>query len=871
MLKDNIFCKETSVETNPLLHTLFDKVAVTYPNKIAILYEGIEITYGELYNKSLYLTNCLLTKKLQIGTIVPIIFHKGLEQIICVLGILRAGLAYLPIDLESPEDRIITLLSIAKSSVVVTCHEIDRTLLKNIKCSKIYLEQIILNSINYDDQFINIKILPDSLAYIMFTSGSTGIPKGVMISHKSATNTIWDINNKFEVNENDKILAVSSLHFDLSVYDIFGILSVGGTLVIPNFNEIKDPVALYKLIKYTEVTIWNSVPMIMDTLVEYIEINGYCLENLRLIMLSGDWIPVKLPLSLRKYSRKDNMQIVSLGGATEASIWSIYYTIKNVNLEWKSIPYGKPLKKQTVYVMDYELNICPSWTVGELYIGGQGIALGYLGNEEQTIKSFIIHPKTSERLYKTGDWGKYLPDGNIEFVGRKDLQVKIRGYRVELCEIESVILKYEGIDKAIVIPINNSNDLSAFIVLKMSVIINKDDLRNFLKNKLPPYMIPINFTILDKLPLTSIGKIDRSCLEEMLNSQNKPSQPEEASDHSLNETVKDIVCEIMHVDNLSFNDNLIEKGINSIEVVRIANALEKQFHYRPPLNVFYKEPTISAIVKKYSENIRTLQNITPPLVGLNKSNGWTTNDLILIGKDKEEFKDKQKNIRNDLIDTAIVELEKAAKEESSRYLINRSYRDFLKVEINNKYFSKFIACLQYINLNHKPKYLYPSAGGLYPIHTYFYIKKNTIEGISGGTYYYHPGHHSLVYITDGMKITPEIHDPFINRSIAEKSAFSIFLIAKKSSIVPVYNNMSRDYCLLEAGYMGMLLMSEAIKYNIGLCAIGELDFDRVKDQFLLDDDYELVHMLLGGAIMQDEIHMNVNKTNMLINYEEGEL
>ena len=269
------------------------------------------------------------------------------------------------------------------------------------------------------------------LAYVIFTSGSTGLPKGVMIDHRGALNTVADVNDRFAVGADDRVLAVSSLSFDLSVYDIFGPLAVGGAVVVPDADAQRDPAAWLDLVRGAGVTIWNSVPALLELLVEHLVVAGES-ARLRLVMMSGDWIPVTLPDRIRRAF--GDPDVISLGGATEASIWSILYPIGEVPPEWTSIPYGHPMRNQSFHVLDDRLRARPDWVPGQLYIGGVGLAQGYLHDDAKTAAAFIVHPGTGERLYRTGDLGRFLPSGEIEFLGREDFQVKVQGYRIELGE-----------------------------------------------------------------------------------------------------------------------------------------------------------------------------------------------------------------------------------------------------------------------------------------------------------------------------------------------------------------------------------------------------------------------------------------------------
>ena len=290
------------------------------------------------------------------------------------------------------------------------------------------------------------KITGDDLAYVIFTSGSTGVPKGVAISHMGAMNTIAAVNERFHVAEDDRVLALSELSFDLSVYDIFGSLAAGATIVFPDPEQVKEPLHWLDLIQRHRITLWNSVPQFMQLLIEYASDLGQRLDPLKAVLLSGDWIPTQLPKQIQALN--NDVTVMSLGGATEGSIWSIWYPVESVQPEWTSIPYGEAMPNQKMYVLNEFLEHCPIGVMGEICIGGIGVAQCYWNNPKKTEESFIHHP-TLGRLYKTGDLGKWHRDGYITFQGRKDTQVKLNGYRIDLEEINYHLSRLKGIDKAI--------------------------------------------------------------------------------------------------------------------------------------------------------------------------------------------------------------------------------------------------------------------------------------------------------------------------------------------------------------------------------------------------------------------------------------
>ncbi|MDF5727867.1 MAG: amino acid adenylation domain-containing protein [Rhizonema sp. PD38] len=436
------------------LQGLFYKQVVVRSQQAAVIAPYQTLTYEQLHQLANSLGRRLRLRGATPNTLVAVIMEKGWEQIVAVLGILMSGAAYLPISPEFPQERQRYLLEQGGVKLVVTQPQLQQNLSlpSGIECLSVSSSELQAADLN----LIETVQTPDDLAYVIYTSGSTGNPKGVMIDHKGAVNTILDINKRFGVGVNDRVLALSALDFDLSVYDIFGILAAGGAIVIPEPQEcrIKYPAHGLALLNAHQVTIWNTVPALMQILVEHLSGKANKqVGGLRLVLLSGDWLPVDLPEKVKSLYSK--IQVVSLGGATEASIWSIFYPIDQVESSWKSIPYGKPLNNQRFYVLNQLMQTTPTWVSGELYIGGIGLAKGYWQDEEKTNNSFITHPVTGERLYKTGDLGRYLSDGNIEFLGREDFQVKINGFRIELGEVEAALKQHPALKEAVVTSHNN--------------------------------------------------------------------------------------------------------------------------------------------------------------------------------------------------------------------------------------------------------------------------------------------------------------------------------------------------------------------------------------------------------------------------------
>jgi amino acid adenylation domain-containing protein/non-ribosomal peptide synthase protein (TIGR01720 family) len=490
-----------------LLHGAFDRRAVADPCAPAVISAERTLTFGELDRRAHQVARRLR----ELGaprpdTLVAVLMHKGWQQVVAVLGVLRAGAAYLPVDAGLPSERVAQLVEAGRADIVITQPGVPvppgvtRMVVGREPWPKVP-----------DTPVEPAATGPDDLAYVIFTSGSTGRPKGVMISHRSAVNTLRDINERFAVGPRDRVLGLSSLSFDLSVYDVFGVLGAGGALVLPAREGSHDPGHWLRLAQEHRVTLWNSVPPLLELLVEHCERRGAALPpTVRTALLSGDWTPLTLPGRVRAVSSRAP-RLISLGGATEAAIWSIWHPADRIDPAWRSIPYGTPLRNQTLHVLDADLTDKPDHVTGELFIGGAGVAQGYWADQERTAERFLTHPATGERLYRTGDLGRYLPDGTIELLGRDDFQVKIGGHRVELGEIEAVLGAHPGVRAAVVVA-QDGRRLIAYAVLEQGATAAEDELRGHLAARLPVYMVPSVVVLLGRLPMGPNGKLDRRAL-----------------------------------------------------------------------------------------------------------------------------------------------------------------------------------------------------------------------------------------------------------------------------------------------------------------------------------------------------------------------
>jgi amino acid adenylation domain-containing protein len=589
----------TAYPKDKTLHSLFEEQVERNPQAVALL-KGINyVTYDELNKKANKLARHLISKGVQPQDNVGLIVTRNFDMIIGMLGILKAGGAYVPIDNDYPVDRQQYIYNHSSAKIIIA--DADYPVKDVIDPDSYVRIDLTLNG-DLDESNPLVNISSKQLAYIIYTSGSTGQPKGVMIEHHSAVNLVLWVNKTFDVNHDDKLLFVTSMCFDLSVYDIFGMLAAGGTLVIADKREIKNIKTLQDMLVLHQITFWDSVPTTMDYLVKNLEKDkiDYSCTSVKTVFLSGDWIPVDLPAGVKRFFPET--QVVSLGGATEGTVWSNYFIVDENSQMGSSIPYGKPIDNNFFYILNEHLQPVPLNVAGDLYIGGVGVARGYANDIQKTKASFIPDPFNSEAggiMYKTGDLGRMMPDFNMEFIGRKDNQVKINGFRVELGEIENALKGNSQIANAVVLAKNDqygNKRLVCYVVPKSNVF-EREKVVAFLKKTLPEYMIPAIWIDLKELPLTSNGKIDRKSLlsldDASLAKQKLVEQPTTMTEQIL----YNIWNDYLNLKISGINDNFFELGGHSLMAVQMLSQYKKITGKMFSLDVLYQYSDIKALAK----------------------------------------------------------------------------------------------------------------------------------------------------------------------------------------------------------------------------------------------------------------------------------
>ncbi|MFJ5987028.1 amino acid adenylation domain-containing protein [Lentzea sp. NPDC092896] len=569
-----------------LLHKGFFEQAEKTPDAVAVISAARTLTYGELAAEASTVAAELVRRGHGPGSLVGVVMDKGWEQVVACLGVLRAGAAYVPIDARWPAKRLRGVLESAGITAALTqpWHRVEWP-------ESVWVREIQPQPDALAEGLPDPAVGPEDLAYVIYTSGSTGVPKGVMIEHGAAVNTIRDVNDELTLTASDRVLALSALNFDLSVYDLFGPLSAGGAVVLPAAGDEREPAAWLRQMTAHGVTVWNSVPALMAMLCEHARSAEI---PLRAVLLSGDWIPVTLPADVQRLF--PDATVWGLGGATEASIWSIWHRIRPEDAELASIPYGLSMRNQHVYVGDAELRARPVWAVGDIYIGGVGVARGYLGDAERTASSFVIDPATGGRWYRTGDLGRTLPSGEIEFLGREDTQVKIGGHRIELGDVEAALEACTGVRAAVATV--RTGRLAAHVLADQGT--TAASVRAAAADALPGYMVPSTIAVLDEFPLTANGKVDRAALSALpVVQEAEPVKPADAEE----ELLLGLWREFFGTGELCVTDDFFDLGGDSLQAVRLVSLVRQATGVEMRVSTLFAAPTVRELARWLSDAV----------------------------------------------------------------------------------------------------------------------------------------------------------------------------------------------------------------------------------------------------------------------------
>ena len=581
---------ETGYPADQNIVDIFEEKAAAYPNAIAVTIDGKSMTYKVLNEKANQLAGYLKAKGVGPETMVGMCINRSFEMIIGIMGILKAGGAYVPIDPEYPADRINFILNDIKSPIVLVSTKSSATVKLEDHIHQVNLDMADVLFSTYPVTNPGLDLPLSNLAYVIYTSGTTGVPKGVMIEHGNVVRLFFTDKPLFDFNEKDVWCLFHSYSFDFSVWEIFGALLYGGRLVIVPELVVKDTKAFADLLAQEKVTVLNQTPSAFNALQEQVTDKKQSLD-VRYVIFGGEALT---PGVLRPWATQyPNCSLINMYGITETTVHVTFKKIgdREINLNVSDI--GTPIPTMSCYILDENFNLVPMGVVGELYVSGAGVSRGYLNRPELSTERFMVNPfNTQERLYKTGDVAKRLPSGDIEYLGRNDKQIKIRGFRIELGEVEAAINICPYANQAAVIVHEDqfyTKELVAYVVLKDNYSL--DNFKEYLSESLPQYMVPTICIVLDEMPLTSNGKVNKKALPKVA-SQTADAGGYVAPRNSNEEQLVTIWKEILDRERIGVLDNFFEFGGHSLKLTRLITRYHKEYGIKLELRDLFINKTI---------------------------------------------------------------------------------------------------------------------------------------------------------------------------------------------------------------------------------------------------------------------------------------
>ncbi|CAH2574040.1 Gramicidin S synthase 2 [Planktothrix rubescens] len=624
------------------IHHLFEEQVERTPDAIAVVFENQQLTYTELNGRANQLAHYLQKLGVKADTLVGICVERSLEMMVGLLGILKAGGAYVPLDPEYPQERLSFMLEDSQVKVLVTQAKLVKSIPEHqaqLICLDTEWEKIAQNITSNPESAAK----PENLTYIIYTSGSTGKPKGVLVNHSNVVRLFAATDSWYHFNPQDVWTLFHSYAFDFSVWEMWGALLYGGRLIIVPYLVTRSPESFLNLLCQEKVTILNQTPTAFRQLIQAEQATDNDL-SLRLVIFGGESLEIN---SLQPWFDRHGdqfPQLVNMYGITETTVHVTYRPLSRADVNSTASVIGRPLPDLQVYLLDEYLQPVPVGVPGEMYVGGAGVTRGYLNRPELTTERFIpslfenSNPQPpTPKLYKTGDLARYLPDGNIEYLGRIDNQVKIRGFRIELGEIEAVIGQNEDVQSACVIAReDNPGDkrLVAYVVPQPEITLTIDEIRQFLKAKLPDYLVPNAFVILEALPLTPNGKIDRRALPAPdLQGKGEYIAPR----NPIEEKIAQIWAEVLKLERVSIEDNFFELGGHSLLATQVISRCQEAFEIALPLRYLFESPTIAQLSAVILKELQTGSRLKlPPIVPLNRQDdiplSWAQERLWFVNQ-----------------------------------------------------------------------------------------------------------------------------------------------------------------------------------------------------------------------------------------------
>nr|ABL74946.1 TlmIII [Streptoalloteichus hindustanus] len=784
--------------------------------------------------------------------------EPGWEQVVALLGVLRAGGVHLPVPPGLGQVARWQRVTRSEAAVVLTQSWLGERLSWPDSATVIAVDEV-----EPGPTPATVDRAPEAAACLV--PGEDGRDH-VAVSHRAIVTTLTELNARFRVGPEDRVLALSSPESGFALYETVGALLAGATVVFGDDLDARDPAAWTALLRRERITVWHSPPTLLGMLVDHLEASGDRLPaELRLALVGGERFPADLVRRLRGVADPAPV-VAALGAATVPGLWTTCAEIDEIPTEWRSVPIGRPLPNHRVFVLSETMTQCPVWVTGRLHFGGVAAEPCSDSDTESESGARVPHPETGEPLTPTGRFGRVLPDGVVEVVGDEAAQVTVHGRALNMQDTEVALAGHEAVRDAVVVPVTEGESV-AHVRLAPGAQVDGPALLDFLRRKVSPYLLPTRVEVVTGFPLTSDGRVDRAALASAASPSTVDDQSAASTapaDDELIQQVTRIACGVLGVSDIEPNMNLLDVGATSIELVRLATLVEEELGITVDVEELLRFPSIAVLVSRQLGESETIPSAAPDTVSATGSG--TESDTppvpatptaaaapqeestsasmpLLVGiLERQAFKDAAHGIRHEYDDTEGVEITGSAPE---RLVNRRTHRGFDSRPVEFAAISELLSAMRQTRHGGEPKRWYPSAGSAYPVQAYLVVEPGRVRELPSGSYYHHPARNCLVPVVPGARVDASAHAEINRRSLRE-SAFSLYLVARMDAITPLYGNLAADFAMFEAGAMTQLLMEVATELGLGLCPVGAMETAPLRDVLRLGESDRFLHVLLGG-------------------------
>jgi nonribosomal peptide synthetase protein BlmIII len=834
---------------------LFAERAAAQPGEPAVIAARRTLTYRELAGSA----EAIAARLGQVapGATVAICAEPGWEQAAAVVGALRAGIPFCPLDPQLTQAARWRALADLNAAAVLTQSWLDERLEWPDGPERIAVDRLAqpgpapggagpLPAGTADPGSVACLLAPEAAA--------SPLP----VSNGALADTITGLAGRFGLGPADRVLTVTALGDPVSVCAMTGMLAAGGAVVMPDDIDLHEPPVWVTLMQRERVTLWHSPPTLAALLAEHLQIRGEGVpESLRVVLLGGEPLTPSLAARLRRQLGPD-VRIANLGGGIPAGLWVSCQEIGEAGQRRGHIPVGTPLPGKHLYVLTDALTLCPVWVSGRIYLGSRSL----------TGPGLAGLPGSREPVFRTELTGRLLPDGTIDVVAEDAARITVQGHPLNLRDVESALAGHDAVLLAAVVPAGDG--CVAYVKPAPGAAVTGPELLDYLRTRMSPYLLPARVELVYAFQLTPGGRIDRAALAAMAAppAGGPPGQPAPAAlSGQLTERACALTAQILGVAEVEPTMNLADLGATSVQLVRLAVQAEQELGVFVDVEELLRFPSVAVLLSAASDGDVQQEAAAGPQDGAAASPqpaqqpdrqaappADPADVLILDPVERTAFKDGRPALRRDLDAAPAVDLVRpaAARERLGQRATCRLFRP---EPVPRDQLGRLLRALGSLGpvavdgAGTDAKYAYPSAGSLYPVQTYLSAAPGLIEDVPGGVYYYHPVRHRLLLVTADAQPDAAAH-AWINRAAFRSAAFSLYLVAHLGAITPLYGSRSRDYCLIEAGAMCQLLMTEAAGLGLGLCPVGEMDFAAISGAFGLPGRSELLHILLGGLLSE---------------------